>query len=458
MEKRGRNSYVNRWFKRVASPVIQRMCKILWRDSAADVILRFLSLWLVLCLLAPLPSTPALAGVSRAVPYPEDGPLVILPRQALAAEDLAVIVNDLDPMSRRIADYYSARRRIPAENLIHVRFIPGRQVLDAAEFRAIYDRVTAATPERVQAYALTWAEPYRVGCMSVTTAFAAGYDEAFCAVGCKPTRESPYFASGSQRPYTDFGWRPTMALAGSHFDEVKALIDRGIASDERRPSGTGYLVNTSDTARTVRAGLFDKVIRVLGNAVKLERIDADYIEQKPDVLFYFTGLVEVPKIGTNRFRPGAVADHLTSSGGQLTTSRQMSSLHWLAAGATGSYGSVVEPCNLPAKFPNPAFVIAAYVSGATLLEAYWKGVQMPGQGIFIGEPLARPFGGYELIQENGRRVMKTFALQPGGYRLQASDGSVGPYRTFGGFFKPDFESLRVVLPDNGKLYYRVIPD
>jgi len=32
------------------------------------------------------------------------------------------------------------------------------------------------------------------------------------------------------------------------------------------------------------------------------------------------------------------------------------------------------------------------LDGDTVLEAYWKSVEMPGQGLFIGEPLARPFG------------------------------------------------------------------
>jgi hypothetical protein len=32
-----------------------------------------------------------------------------------------------------------------------------------------------------------------------------------------------------------------------------------------------------------------------------------------------------------------------------------------------------------------------YLRGDTLLEAYWKSVEMPGQGLFIGEPLARPY-------------------------------------------------------------------
>lgn len=47
----------------------------------------------------------------------------------------------------------------------------------------------------------------------------------------------------------------------------------------------------------------------------------------------------------------------------------MSSLDWLAAGATGSYGAVVEPCNFPSKFPLPALVMALYLQGETLIEA-----------------------------------------------------------------------------------------
>jgi hypothetical protein len=70
----------------------------------------------------------------------------------------------------------------------------------------------------------------------------------------------------------------------------------------------------------------------------------------------------------------------------------MSALRWLEAGATGSYGTVTEPCNFVDKFPRPNIVIDRYLNGETLLEAYWKSVAWPGQGVFIGEPLARPFG------------------------------------------------------------------
>jgi hypothetical protein len=180
---------------------------------------------------------------------------------------------------------------------------------------------------------------------------------------------------------------------------------------------------------------------------------------KPDVLFYFTGLAQVPGIDTNRFRPGAVADHLTSSGGQLNGTRQMSSLLWLEAGATGSYGTVVEPCNLLAKFPDPTILIGSYLSGATLIDAYWKSVRMPGQGLFIGEPLARPFGGYELLQRSGRWVLRTFALIPGRYALQGAAAPLGPYREIIRFEKSGFEPTWLVLPakDAGaSAYYRIV--
>jgi uncharacterized protein (TIGR03790 family) len=69
----------------------------------------------------------------------------------------------------------------------------------------------------------------------------------------------------------------------------------------------------------------------------------------------------------------------------------MSALAWIRQGATASYGSVSEPCNFIDKFPRPGVFFDHYLRGETLLEAYWKSVAMPGQGLFIGEPLARPY-------------------------------------------------------------------
>jgi uncharacterized protein (TIGR03790 family) len=336
------------------------------------------------------------AGAAQDLPEPSPVPSIAVDLQpsGLRPEDLAIVVNSEDPLSVEIGAYYLQRRGLPPENVVLIAFEPGRPVMPREEFARLKAEVEAHTPAGVQAYALTWAAPYRVDCMSITTAFALGFDEAYCGKACERTRPSPYFNSLAERPFDALGIRPTMSLAATRIEDARALIDRGVASDGTHPTGTGYLLDTSDKARNVRAASFPLMVQYYEPWVRLEHVVADYVADKPDVLFYFTGKVEVPQLASNTFVPGAVGDHLTSTGGKLTDSHQMSALRWLEAGATGSYGSVVEPCAFPEKFPNPGIFLTHYLRGDTLIEAYWKSVQTPGQGIFIGEPLARPFAGF----------------------------------------------------------------
>jgi len=58
------------------------------------------------------------------------------------------------------------------------RFDGSRSDLSPKAFAQLYEEVQSRTPKRVQAYALTWAQPYRVGCMSITSAIAMGFDES----------------------------------------------------------------------------------------------------------------------------------------------------------------------------------------------------------------------------------------------------------------------------------------
>jgi uncharacterized protein (TIGR03790 family) len=310
---------------------------------------------------------------------------------AWTAKDIAVIVNDNDSLSVQIAKYYQTKRNIPAAQIIHVRFKSGVKSLTEGEFKKIKQQVDGQTPSHVQGYVLTWLLPFRVDCMSITTAFAAGFDKAFCARGCKETRHNPYYDSSSTKPYDDFGWRPAMVLAAKGYTTATQLIDRGIAADYSQPRGSAYLLKTTDVARSSRAVFFPEVVKKFNKAFSVDYLETNFIENQKDVMFYFTGLKRVQKIDRNTYLPGAVADHLTSAGGILVGSYQMSLLEWLQAGATGSYGAVVEPCNFPVKFPNPGVLMDYYLRGNSLIEAYWKSVAEPGQGIFVGEPLARPF-------------------------------------------------------------------
>jgi len=315
------------------------------------------------------------------------------PATAMTSQQLAIVVNENDPQSRRIADYYQLKRGIPDENIISVNLPNDKKNIGGKKFEQIYQYVKDNTPSHIQFYALAWSQPYKVGCMSITSAFAFGFDEAYCAKGCNSTKQSAYFNSASRRPYHDLGIRPTMMLAGSSVEQVRDMIDRGVEADASYPKGTAYLVSTSDKARNVRSHFYPSVADQLGNRINIQIENTNAITGKDDVLFYITGLKQVENIDSNQFVSGAIADHLTSVGGVLFGGSQMSILRWLEAGATASYGTVVEPCAFPQKFPHPAIVIDRYTRGEALIEAYWKSVAWPGQGLFVGEPLASPYAG-----------------------------------------------------------------
>ncbi len=369
--------------------------------------------------LAPASASAAPAATLPAAVLPPVLPPT-LPRPALAAADLAVLIADGDALSEAIGLAYQRARGIPEANMVRVPVPAGSDVISEAAFAALKAAIDARLPARAQATLVTWAQPSRVqgACsMGITSALAFGYSAAQCG-GCARTAASAYFDSDSAQPYTDLKIRPSMMLGAATLDAALALIQRGLAADGSQPAGTGYLLRTGDAARSVRYPDYPALPGAWATApgLALRYVDASlpsgagldlqFISNQHDVLFYFTGLASVPQLGSNQFLPGAAADHLTSFGGLLPGGNgQMPATDWLAAGATASYGTVEEPCNHVDKFPRASVLIEHYLRGATLIEAYWKSVAWPGQGLFVGEPLARPWNqaptalieGHELV-------------------------------------------------------------
>lgn len=310
---------------------------------------------------------------------------------ALGPEHLAVVINSEDANSREIGEYYVERRQIPAANVIRVALPAQRTHLSPQAFAEFRAALFARIAPEIQAILLVWSRPYAVDCQSITAALSLGLNPELCSQTCAPSRPNPYFDSRSRRPAEDHGLRPAMLLPAHDTAQARALIDRGIAADGRLPRGTAYLLQTSDPHRNTRAPFFPPAGVVRNPPLTIRPLKAEYLEGARDIMFYFTGQVRVDKLETLHFLPGALADHLTSAGGNLFGGSQMSSLRWLEAGATGSYGTVSEPCNHWQKFPNPVVAMRHYLRGETLIEAYWKSVAWPDQGLFIGDPLAAPY-------------------------------------------------------------------
>lgn len=313
------------------------------------------------------------------------------PAAGLQAAQLAVVVNDDEPNSVTIGEFYRQARDIPARNVVHVN-IPGKpRKLTADQFRRLQQLIELQLPAGIQAVLMVWTAPYAVECNAITAAYTLGFDAGLCDKPCEPSKPNPYFNAASSRPRNDFGMRLSMLLPTESVEQAKALILRGKASGFRVQPATAYYLVTSETARNSRAVYFPRSMVLPQQQLTIRTERADSIEDVKDIMVYQTGKARVDKLETLQFLPGALADHLTSFGGDLLGDGQMSSLRWLEAGATASYGSVSEPCSYWQKFPHPTVLLKHYLSGATAIEAYWRSVAWPTQGLFIGEPLAAPY-------------------------------------------------------------------
>ncbi|HNH34278.1 MAG TPA: TIGR03790 family protein [Rhodocyclaceae bacterium] len=323
--------------------------------------------------------------------FRDDIPAYSATVRGLRPYQLGVVVNSADPASMEVGQYYMAARRIPSRNLLQVSLPTEKRSISSKELDLLRQLVSEHFDAAVQALVLVWTTPYAVECQSITAALSLGFDPSLCKQTCQPSRPNPYFDFVGDRPYARFGFRPSFLLPTHDIALSKALINRGISADRSRPAGTAYLLQTSDPHRNSRAPYFPKAQVLKDPPVRIQPLRQDAIEGENDVLVYLTGLIRVPKLETLGFLPGAIADHLTSAGGDLLGNAQMSSLRWLEAGATASYGAVSEPCNHWQKFPNPMVLLKHYLRGETAIEAYWKSVAWPAQGLFIGEPLAAPY-------------------------------------------------------------------
>jgi len=309
----------------------------------------------------------------------------------VSSQNLAVVINELDQKSVEVGGYYMAARNIPEANLVRVSIPVGMRTISPEAFSSIRQQILSQLRPDIQAILMVWTTPYAVGCNSITSAMTLGYDAKQCEKTCSPGKPNPYFDSVSRQPFAQFGMRISMLLPVESIEQSKALIDRGVLSTFRLNDASAYFLSTADKARNTRSQFFPKSSRIEAIRLDLKTLQANAIEDKHDIMFYFTGLTHVPNLPTLGFLPGAIADHLTSAGGDLLGKSQMTSLQWLEAGATASYGTVSEPCNYWQKFPNPIVVLKHYVAGETAIEAYWKSVAWPVQGLFIGEPLSSPY-------------------------------------------------------------------
>ncbi|AYD00586.1 TIGR03790 family protein [Neorhizobium sp. NCHU2750] len=345
-------------------------------------------------------------------------PLVSPQQTVLTPATLGVIVNLNDPDSVALGDYYVKARGIPRANIIGLQ-LPRVNFVAGHLFRREFAVLQASPRYRsFGGFALAFDRPYRVDAnQSITSAFTQGLTDIAWKGVCNITEENPDRGRMAGEPLL---LKPAFLLdGGAGLHSSLDLVDRGLSADVSEPNAKILLATTSDPARSIpRKASMERATRDLPDFVELRDFPDQLVITPDPVIGLQTGLAVWKTLASLRFLPGAYVDHLTSSGGALNDNRgQTTAAQIIAAGATASFGTVREPCNFPPKFPDPERMAKNYLGGDTLLEAYWKSIDWTTEGLFLGEPLARPFPVFDAILEGGRvkiRINRQTRLSLGG--------------------------------------------
>ena len=215
---------------------------------------------------------------------------------------------------------------------------------------------------------------------------------------------------------------------GNSVAELTAMIDRSVAVDGTFPAGTFYYMETTDNVRSdVRDGDYPaRVADIISFGGNAEHLFDNVPTGRHDALGIMTGIAN-PGILTVDYSilPGAICDHLTSWAATFDRSSQEKVSAWIAKGASGSWGTVEEPCAIAQKFPNPRTHVV-YFRGMTLGEALFRGAQgVPFQGLLYGDPLTRPFAHIPVVSvpdAPGGVVSGTIMLTPSATTTHPSGG------------------------------------
>ena len=329
--------------------------------------------------------------------------------------NVVVVVNQNSTNSVQLGNYYCEQRQVPPQNLLRItNWTGGRVEWTSSDFtNYLFNPLLSMLSSQqltnqIDYVVLSTDIPYRVaqtnGNNSTTSALFYGFKTNDCPACQYPGCTLPDYTSNSYagsedifRAVTQFSTNTNSFLVtmitSSNLAQAKAVVDSGVASDGTFPTQTVYLAKSiTDVARNIRYRLFDNAVfdtRLRGN-YSVQRTNANTPAGLGYMLGYQGGWMN-PNVPTNIFAPGALADNLTSFGGQIfENSGHTVALAFLNGGASGSYGTVVEPCAYLEKFPTPQDYFYQ-ARGFSLAECYYQSLMNPYQGILVGEPLAAPF-------------------------------------------------------------------
>ena len=342
----------------------------------------------------------------------------ILPLSAQTGEQVLLVGNSKDAVSRQIVDYYRQRRSIPVANVCWLSTTSNEEVEWYVYQREIEAPIgdclkKAALQEKVLYIVTTLGVPLKIdgsaaGLLadrgSVDSELALLYSKLhgrkFERAGMTP---NPFFANrDAPFRHVQFPIYLVTRLAAYDWNDVKAMIDRGLAAKNRGK----FVIDVPNE----KVGDGNAWLRAAALLLPQTRVVLDLT---PKVLYGEKDVIAYASWGSNdgnrkqrwlhyQWLPGAIAtdfvstnartfkrppdDWNISSGKRFGGSEQSLSADFIHEGATGASGNVYEPYLTGCA--RPEYVLPAYSEGRNLAESYYMGLPyLSWMGVVLGDPL-----------------------------------------------------------------------
>jgi uncharacterized protein (TIGR03790 family) len=343
--------------------------------------------------------------------------------RAQTGENVLLVVNRKDALSRQIADYYAPRRAVPAANVCYLETTSAEEI-DWKTYQSQVERpvgaclTRAGLAEKVLYIVTTAGVPLKVEGSegSLQEAEHASVDSELALLysklkGAKFERKgalgNPFFGKrDSPFRHPQFPIYLVTRLAAYDWTDVKAMIDRSLAARNRGKFVIDLQSSDDDPGND---WLRNAAILMPAGRVTLEETNKVLYDQK-DVIGYASW-------GSNdhnrkrrwlgfQWLPGAIATEYVSTNMRTLKqppdtwtyanwsdhdrlwagSPQGLSADLIHEGATGASGNVYEP--FLTACARPDYVLPAYFEGRNLAESYYLGLRyLSWQGVVLGDPL-----------------------------------------------------------------------
>jgi uncharacterized protein (TIGR03790 family) len=337
-------------------------------------------------------------------------------------QNVLLVVNGNDAVSRQVAEYYRPRRSIPAQNVCYLATTSAEEISWDVYQRQIETPVgeclkKAGLVEQVLYIVTTLGVPLKVdGPGSAMNSDRCSVDSELALLYGKVKGLDYQRAGGLPNPFfrqrdvpfthAQFPIYLVTRLAAYDLADVKAMIDRSLAARNR---GKFVVDLNSEKDEDGNNWLRSSALLIPGGRVVLDESARVLYDQK-DVI----GYAAWGSNDDNRKRrmlgfqwlPGAVSTEYVSTSARTlqrppdawTYTTWADKAHWFGGspqglsadliheGATGAAGNTYEP--FLAGCVRPDYLLPAYYHGRNLAESYYLGMPfLSWQGVVFGDPL-----------------------------------------------------------------------